>query len=379
MAWGITNDGSLRGSSAGARGGERCAVSECGYASPFTQLDTSPPAAPIALAQFEMIKAYLHYITRNQGAHEEEGERKEAVRRFRRLEEEVMAVDNDEWMQGRTMYLACALQLQASFSGDGVLQGTIERFANAIYERSEEHARQLYESAVDSFRREPPRLADPEHTRVPPLFCYTKDRWPWLGARHGLVGVLHTLLCVPSVLKDGVKRQKIRDTVEWILRQEKDSGEFCAVAFTEPGEKPNWGDGGGGAVMLFAKAFEVFEDPKFCYAANRAAERLWTYALARGSDGLLEGTTGNGYAFLRMHNCARLAVERCVFNNMCAPEQWVHRAHMCARFILESENTRPAEFDLSLADGKAGIICFLVDMLDPGHACFPLFEIEPGF
>lgn len=364
MALGITCEASLRVASEVARSEERCATSEFGYLDKYPQLDTSPIEAPLALAQFEMLKAYMHAITQG-----EEGERKEAIRRFRRYEDEVMTVDNDEWMQGRTMYLACALQLQASFPGDGILSGTIDRLANAIYDRSVEHAKQLYASEVD--RRDP----DPGHARIPPLFCYTKDRWPWVGARRGVCGLLHTLLSVPSVLKDTAKLAPIRDTVDWILREEQEDGLFCCVAFSEPGEKPNWGDGGGGAVMLFAKAFEVFFDPKYAAAAERAAGRLWTYSLARGSDGLMEGTAGNGYAFLRMFNCSRLAVERAVFNPMCSPEQWVHRAHMCARFILESDCTRPAEFDMSFADGKAGHVCFLMDMLDPGHSALPLFEI----
>ena len=36
---------------------------------------------------------------------DEEGQRKDAVRRFRALEEQVLTLDNDEWMQGRTMYV----------------------------------------------------------------------------------------------------------------------------------------------------------------------------------------------------------------------------------------------------------------------------------
>jgi hypothetical protein len=42
---------------------------------------------------------------------------------------------------------------------------------------------------------------------------------------------------------------------------------------------------------------------------------------------------------------------------------------------MESYNVRPAEFNLSFADGNAGMVCFLMDMLEPGEACFPLFEV----
>lgn len=371
MALGITSEPSLRGSSAIARSEERCAAAEFSYAAPYPQLDTSPPPAPIALAQFEFLKAYMHANTDKPSFDDEteEGERKEAVRRFRRLEDEVMQVDNDEWMQGRSMYLSMALQLQVSFPADGILGGTVERVANAIFERSVEHGAQLYQSALDRYDK------DPLHTSVPPLFCYTKDRWPWLGALRGLVGLLHTLLQVPSVLKDEAKLTLIRETIEWMLRQEREDGLFCSVAFSEPGEKPNWGNGAGGVVMLFAKAFEVFHDPKYANAAERTAERLWRYALVRNTDGLCEGTAGNAYAFLRMFTCARMAVERSVYNPMCTPEQWVHRAHMCTRFILESDCSRPAEFDMSFHDGKAGLVCLLLDMLEPGNSALPLFEI----
>lgn len=367
MACGITSTASLKGASAMARSEERCATSAFGYAVPQAMLDTSPVDAPLALSQFELIKAYMHSVG-GEGIHEE-GQRKDCVRRFRAFEEEIMSLDNDEWMQGRCMYLACALQLNESFSGDGILQATIGRMANAIYDRAVEHAKNLYASMVD--KRDPA----PDHLRVPPLFCYSKDRWPWMGARRGLFGLLHTLMSVESIVADEKKMDTIRTTIDWIIRQESEPGRFCCVAFSEPGEKPSWGDGGGGAVMLFAKAFELYYDPKYAMAAQRSAERLWTYALSRGSSGLMEGTAGNGYAFLRMFNCARLAVERSNFTPMCAPEVWVHRAHMCSRFVMESYNVRPAEFDLSFADGNAGVVCFLMDMLEPGKACFPLFEI----
>jgi hypothetical protein len=266
-----------------------------------------------------MIKAYMHAVIGT-----EEGQRKDAVRRFRALEGDLLTIDNDEWMQGRTQYLTMALQLNASFSGDGILQATIERLASAIFDRSLEHAKHLYASQVD--KTDP----SPDHLRVPPLFCYTKDRWPWMGARRGLFGVLHTFLSVPSIVADREKMTTIRTTVDWILREEKEPGLFCCVAFSEPGEKPTWADGGGGAVMLFSKAYEHFEDPKYAAAAHRCAERLWTYALARGSSGLMDGTAGNGYAFLSMFNC-HVVSWSAQWTPRCVPQKFGSTERTCAR------------------------------------------------
>ncbi len=95
----------------------------------------------------------------------------------------MLALENDEWQQGRTMYLLCALQLQKSFGHDGILEGTIERVAQAIFRRSEENAATMHKDPT-------PGLA----ARVPALLPATKDGWPWLGAQRGLIGVVHALL-----------------------------------------------------------------------------------------------------------------------------------------------------------------------------------------
>merc|ERR1719456_1326777 len=138
----------------------------------------------------------------------DDASRKQHVRAFRKLEGEILELGHDAWMNGRAMYLLCALQLARSFPQDGILQGTIERLTSALFDRAEETARELHNDQLA-----PTAQPHTAHSRLPALMVKAKDGLPWAGAARGLAGLLHALLEVPGLSAE--RLAKIRQTVDW--------------------------------------------------------------------------------------------------------------------------------------------------------------------
>lgn len=82
---------------------------------------------------------------------------------------------------------------------------------------------------------------------------------------------------------------------------------------------------------------------------------------------LFDGCVGNGYALLRMAKSSS------------NPEKWLFRARQLAHAICDRTQTlipHLAAVDFHLGDGYGGLLCFLIDVLNPhsDEAGFPIFE-----
>lgn len=201
---------------------------------------------------------------------------------------------------------------------------------------------------------------------------------PYLGAAHGAMGILHTLLHVPAALLEagtpGAGR-RLRGAVDYVLSLECDAagvpgpgGEWPTRAGPPRDREPllHWCHGAPGAVFLFSKAFEVWGEPAHAAAAARGGEAVWRRGLLRKGPGLCHGVSGNAYALLRLHRAS-------------GDPRWLHRAVQFAEFEGSGEFAAAAatpDHPLSLFEGVAGEACLLADLLAPGGARFPLYELE---
>eukprot|EP00921_Rhytidocystis_pertsovi_P014615 GHVQ01023585.1.p1 GENE.GHVQ01023585.1~~GHVQ01023585.1.p1 ORF type:complete len:415 (+),score=41.24 GHVQ01023585.1:2260-3504(+) len=190
--------------------------------------------------------------------------------------------DSDEWLYGRVGYLH-GLELLYSISPDDVPTEKMSHLADAVVESGRLHAGKI------GCNRDCPLM------------------WKWcgenyIGAAHGVVGILFILLHVPSVF-GGQKRHKdaIVQTLlflEHILSKHEnlppvlEDEEFHLVHFCH---------GAPGAVFLFLRAFQVYGDEKWLRAAQIAAGTVWRHGLLRKGGSLCHGIAGNGYALLAMY------------------------------------------------------------------------------
>ena len=109
----------------------------------------------------------------------------------------------------------------------------------------------------------------------------------------------------------------------------------------------------------------MWKDEKYLAACVRCGDVTWEKGLLRKGPGICHGVAVSGYVFLLLY---RLTGEN----------KYLHRAGKFAEFMQSSEfqnGARQPDAPFSLYEGLAGTACFLVDLLQPQRAEFPLFDI----
>lgn len=196
--------------------------------------------------------------------------------------------------------------------------------------------------------------------------CYGKQ---YLGAAHGICGILHMILESPmfsgNLEELSEKQYLVKETIDAFLRMQNAEGNLPS-AYGKPDLKLiHWCHGAPGAVYLFAKAYLVFKDCKYLDACLLCGDLVWDKGLLRKGPGICHGVAGNGYVFLLLY---RLTNE----------QKHLYRAAQFADFLTHDEFLQGAntpDRPMSLYEGLAGTICFLIDLLQPEKASFPFMDV----
>ncbi|GFR52268.1 hypothetical protein Agub_g14803 [Astrephomene gubernaculifera] len=347
-------------------------------------------------------------------------ERDDYVRSYLDLYPEAMDSENDEYLYGRAGYLQGAQLLNAVLGPGTVAEEVVAGVAEEIWESGSELSGRL--------RWRLPGSAPP------PLFFMWPQRErgePYLGAAHGMMGILFTLLHVPSLVRQHA--QQLRACLGYVAAHERDApgcsgrgGHYPTrmnVGLTHEADEEagggrqgggspskvlvHWCHGSPGAVFMWCKAYQVFGEPPYLAAAERAGEVVWQLGLLRKGHGLCHGTSGNAYALLALHRATRAAAAAAEAaaaaaaaaspsssspaspssSSSSAPSlassaRWLHRARCFAAHIGSGEGRTvydTPDRPLSLFEGRAGAACLLADLLadDGGSAGarFPAFEL----
>ena len=190
--------------------------------------------------------------------------------------------------------------------------------------------RDATESLADEIMREGLHCAASHASDGLPLL------WMWhetkyLGAAHGVVGILHTLLCLePDEQARLEERYKFHELVkETIHKLEQNccwpSGNLdSSIKASHRADRlVHWCHGATGHILLLMKAFQVYGDEHYKQLAEKLAhDVVWQRGLLRKGVGLCHGISGSTYALLavtkrndngvtqaRVHAFARFAWE----------------------------------------------------------------------
>lgn len=203
---------------------------------------------------------------------------------------------------------------------------------------------------------------------------------PYLGAAHGLMGIVYVLLHLPEVIEqiDPGAWYDVQASLSYILQLECDSdgerrpaGYYPTRMLADSPKQPlvHWCHGSTGAVFLFAKAAEVFPRGRdvFLSAVERAGEVIWERGLLKKGPGLCHGVSGSAYALL------------CVYQAT-GDEKWIHRATEFGKYMIFSDDFRrdagTPDHPKSLFEGWGGAACLFSDLMEPQKAeGFPLFQM----
>eukprot|EP00980_Cylindrotheca_fusiformis_P020513 scaffold7572_cov118-Cylindrotheca_fusiformis.AAC.2 len=208
--------------------------------------------------------------------------------------------------------------------------------------------------------------------------------WEWkgkayLGAAHGVAGILHTLL--GHSLEEWEILGSVLPRVKDVVLQAIECLEGCChksgnlrkkLDGEEDDECVHLAHGSPGHCLLLTRAAEVFPVVRheFIKLAREKAETVIEPTRAKCVDiGLMRGLSGYGYVFLSL---ARLDDSQ--YSSM-----WFSRAEEIAHYAthelesLISHSRRP----YSLFEGIGGLASLLLDLMDPEASFLPFFETRP--
>jgi len=198
--------------------------------------------------------------------------------------------------------------------------------------------------------------------------------WEWhgskyLGAAHGVVGILHTLLCLNSseieLLEESEKPMLlIRETIQKLDQFCWPSGNLdSSIKESHRTDRlVHWCHGAPGYVLLLVKAAKVFHNSTFQARAQQIAKDvIWPRGLLRKGVGLCHGISGNAYALLAVAE---------------TDASFIGKASYFVDFALEHLNRleRVPDRPFSLFEGTGGLCSLILDLSEPKDARFPVYD-----
>ncbi|CAD7698222.1 unnamed protein product [Ostreobium quekettii] len=193
----------------------------------------------------------------------------------------------------------------------------------------------------------------------------------YLGACHGLAGILHILLMCPSevaqALPGGEGSALIQGGTAALVERCFPSGNLPSSLGNQEDRLVQWCHGSPGLIQLLVHSLKKGNDARddaFLLAARRASDDVWRRGLLTKGLGLCHGMAGNGYSFLSLYRATGdiRELSRARAFAECMADNWKN---------LVDIPDRP----MSLYEGLAGAVCFWVDVLNAEHSRFPGFEL----
>ncbi|XP_055639710.1 lanC-like protein 3 homolog [Toxorhynchites rutilus septentrionalis] len=254
---------------------------------------------------------------------------------------------DDEVLVGRAGYLSGAYWLNQILPFKPISNNTIEDICEILMKRGRTYSRS-------------------RNLSFPLMYEYHGS--DYLGAAHGLCSILHMLLESPWFAVNDTKEQDYSDikaSVDYFLGIQDENGNFPTRLLNSNKNLIHWCHGCSGAIYMLAKAYLVFKEEKYLAGCRKCAESIWREGLLRKGPGICHGISGNGYAFLLMF---RLTGENV----------YLYRAGKFMEFLdsdIFVKAARTPDRPLSLYEGMAGAVCFIVDLLSPATSHFPFMDV----
>ncbi|XP_077155772.1 lanC-like protein 3 [Ranitomeya variabilis] len=252
---------------------------------------------------------------------------------------------SDELFVGRSGYLCAALVLKQKLGMEVLTPAQIKSICVAILESGKQYSKK---------KRKP----------FPLMYSYYGTEY--LGAAHGLSSILQILLSCQNYLQPA-DRDLVWQSVDFLVNQEQNCNwppELGEVIERE-NELVHWCHGAPGIAYLFAKAYLLSKKPCYLDTCIRCGELTWQKGLLKKGPGICHGVAGSAYVFLLLYR-------------LTGNSKYIYRAQKFAEFLSSEEfkmGSCTIESLYSLYEGLSGTVCFLVDLLQPNQAEFPLFSV----
>ncbi|KRY10622.1 LanC-like protein 2 [Trichinella patagoniensis] len=245
----------------------------------------------------------------------------------------------DELLYGRSGYLYSLMLVRKEFGNFSGLDAAIAKVVDEIY-------------------RSGIRLGNNTQCKL----LYKWHGTYYLGAAHGLAGILFTLMRTPNFCENVDLKSAVEQTIDYLITLRFPSGNYPSSLGKETDKLVHWCHGAPGFIHMFIQAYAIYGKEEYFKEAVACADVIWARGLLKKGYGLCHGTAGNGYAFLAMYQ-------------LTDDLKYLHRALKFAEWIFDygKHGCRIADRPYSLYEGLAGTIYYLVDLLKPKEAAFPGF------
>lgn len=218
---------------------------------------------------------------------------------------------------------------------------------------------------------------------------YTWHNVCYLGASHGICGVLMTLLQCKEALgalsrdpKEAAEALRaVHRSIDILLGATFPSGNLPSILGSPNDRLVQWCHGAPGLIPLLCSVIYTGVDDGrggITYSGGgpemhtilrdrlaSAGDVIWARGLLKNGTGLCHGTAGNGYALLGLYRAT-------------GDERMLHRAEYFARWSMDhiSRFAEGPAATYSLFEGLAGSVCFFLDVIQAKSSLgFPGYEI----
>lgn len=275
-----------------------------------------------------------------------QGQAQELLKKLQKMKDPVLSRSSDmpdELLYGRAGYLFALLFAQKHMGEACIEKSVIKNVAETILISGQE-------------------LSKAEGHPCPLMYKWHDKHY--LGAAHGLSGILYMLMQTQDYISPHYFEKLVRPTVDYMITLSFASGNFPSSLGNTSDKLVHWCHGAPGFIHTLLLAHKVFGGEKYLMAAVDCAEVIWKRGILKKGYGICHGTAGNGYAFLAIYQVTK-------------DRKYLYRAQKFAQWCFDygKHGCRIADRPLSLFEGLAGTIYFLADTLNPEKAAFPAYQL----
>ncbi|XP_063237079.1 lanC-like protein 2 isoform X3 [Bacillus rossius redtenbacheri] len=156
----------------------------------------------------------------------------------------------------------------------------------------------------------------------------------------------------------------VKPTIDYVQGLRYPTKNFPSSVGSTSDRLVQWCHGAPGAVQLFTEAHKVFGEERYLRTALECGEVVWERGLLSKGYSICHGVAGNAYTFLHLY---RVTGDLKHLHRACNFADWC--------FSYGRNQRQKPDRPLSLFEGIAGVIYFLVDLENPNEARFPGFEL----
>nr|XP_050858177.1 lanC-like protein 2 isoform X1 [Vespula vulgaris]XP_050858178.1 lanC-like protein 2 isoform X1 [Vespula vulgaris] len=249
----------------------------------------------------------------------------------------------DELLYGRAGYLFSLLYINTNICPPPIESDIIKQVISSIIKSGN-----IYSTS--------------RHCKSPLMYSWHDTEY--LGAAHGLAGILYILLQARDYLHEGQLKNYILPALYYLQDLKYPSGNFPSSIGSNTDKLIHWCHGAPGMTMLFCLAYEIYSDKKFLETAIQCGEVIWARGLLKKGYGICHGVSGNAYTFLHLYQQTK---DLKYLYRACKYAEW------CFNYGVNQNRIPDRPF--SLFEGLAGVIYFLIDMQQPNMAKFPAYTL----